>query len=700
MAAAYAAVVSLIHVLENVQNPSMDWILLDREQVQALHEKVCSLQDFLEDFYNTRSKLEIKGFESQIAEASHEAEDIIESDKELYIVFTSGKELYMDIEKVMRKMDLIEQKVINVKEKMIMGVVKDQQLEEFEPVVGLSRQATTGKNTLVGFDDHLVQIMEKLDTKKSKLQMISIVGKGGIGKTTLATNVYDNPFIVQHFDVRAWVTISQDYNVREILLRLLYAVDGGKDSIEKSSAFTDKMNKNSDEQLGDQLYKSLITRRYLIVMDDLWSTEAWDEVRRFFPDNSNECRIMVFQQDDCPLDLEKVGKKIAKSCRGLPLAVVVIGGLLAKSNKTREYWEYIAENLNSIVNSGNDEYCLKLLSLSYNHLPIYLKPCFLYMATFPEDCDISVSRLIKLWVAEGFLKPIRTKSLEDVANEYLKDLTDRNLISIRNRNIWRSKICIIHDLLRDLCVREAHKENFLRVIRVESLEIPPHINRIRRLNIHESTKEQSSPRLVSRLNLLRILDVVDKYYSEDIMKLVNLRYLSVTGDRDLNLNIVSSISPFWNLQTFILRGETGPIVLPSRIWEMTQLRTLKSEVVCLPEPQPQIGAQWDAIEGEFVQLKHLTIFKTDLMYWEADYTHFPNLEILYLGCLEMKEIPLGLVTLPLLEYIHLYHCRPSVVTSAKLILEERDNLGYEGLQVTVKNTNSEQWITVTLGDSQ
>ncbi|KAG8379655.1 hypothetical protein BUALT_Bualt07G0111700 [Buddleja alternifolia] len=822
MAAAYAAVVSLIHVVENIQNPSMHWILLDRKQIEALHEKVCSLQDLLEDFYNTRSKLDVDGLESQIADASNEAEDIIES----YVVeqiadqFSEEAEksftfFCQDIENVIGKMDLIEQK----------------------------RQAPpTAKNTMVGFDDHLVQIMEKLATKKSKLQMISIVGMGGIGKTTLATNVYENPFIVQHFDIRAWVTISQEYNVREILLHLLYDVEGGKDSIEKLSAFTDRMDKKSDEQLGEQLYKSLIIRRYLIVMDDLWSTEAWDVVRRFFPNNSNESRIMIttrlsnvaiclgsgdphrikllnednswdlfsekaFQHDGCPLELEEIGKEIAENCGGLPLALVVIGRLLA----------------------------------NYNHLPIHLKPCFLYMATFPEDCKIRVSRLIRLWVAEGFLKPIRTnKSLKDVANEYLKDLIDRNLISIRNKYTGRTKICIIHDLLRDLCLREAHKENFLHVVKVESLDIPPHIISTRRLSIHQSRKEQRyrpqvlnalqcvsrtrsllcefecSPLLVSRLYLLRVLDVVDKYSAEDIIKLANLRYLSFTGDWDLNLRFISSMSLFWNLQTFILLG-TRPMVLPPEIWEMKQLRTLKIKgSVHFPQPQigtqnsqilenlhtlynvvdfrcteevakgmpnlkklkldydplssgvewsyyclnnlvhlhklesltckfcdkisagniafphslkklnlwgcrlpwedmtiigslPNletllghfafVGAEWDTIEGEFVQLKHLIISDTDLMYWEADYSHFPSLETLFLGCPELEEIPLGFATLPMLQDINLRDCKPSVVTSAKLILEERDNSGYEGLQVDIYHTESGQWIPITRGDS-
>ncbi|XP_057780126.1 putative disease resistance protein At1g50180 [Salvia miltiorrhiza] len=106
--------------------------------------------------------------------------------------------------------------------------------------------------------------------------------------------------------------------------------------------------------------------------------------------------------------------------RGLPLSVTVIGGLLQKSAKTVEYWHNVLENIRSILSSGEGDQCLNVLYSSYSHLPAHLKPCFLYMGTFQEDREIPVSR-----TAEGFLKPKAARVLEEVAEDYLKDLIDR-----------------------------------------------------------------------------------------------------------------------------------------------------------------------------------------------------------------------------------------------------------------------------------
>ncbi|XP_073282833.1 putative late blight resistance protein homolog R1B-17 [Primulina huaijiensis] len=187
-------------------------------------------------------------------------------------------------------------------------------------------------------------------------------------------------------------------------------------------------------------------------MDDMWSIEAWKKLKFFFPKGNDGSRIMittrlsvvasyfgtcsikmnfldedkswellsktVFGKECCPLELKDIGEKIAKKCRGLPLSVVLVGGLLASSEKTQKNWEFDAENLSPILNLKDDEHCSKILSLSYDYLPAHLKPCFLYMGVFPEDSEIRVSWLVKLWIAEGFLKPIKSKSLEAVARAY------------------------------------------------------------------------------------------------------------------------------------------------------------------------------------------------------------------------------------------------------------------------------------------
>ncbi|KAL0415441.1 UNVERIFIED_CONTAM: putative late blight resistance proteinR1A-4 [Sesamum latifolium] len=537
----------------------------------------------------------------------------------------------------MQDVDSIEKKVKEIKRKM--EVVKDQQPENSLLYDGLSRRlAPSGNDTTTGLDSHFLRLKERLVGDEPKLQMVSIVGMGGIGKTTLARTLYDDPLIVQNFEIRAWVTISQEYDMRETLLAVLHVTEilfgkrkqeedsaskvaklvdimnkhsdeqgKGKqeDSADKFVKFVEVMSKHSDEQIGEQLRKNLYGRRYFIVMDDMWSIKVWDE---------------VFLGKACPPELEEIGKQIAKSCKGLPLALVVIGGVLAKSQKRIEQWKDVAENLASIINLGNHEQCLKILSLSYRHLPIHLKPCFLYMATFPEDYEIRISKLIKLWIAEGFVNPVVPHNLEDIAMEYLKELIDRNLLIVHRQGILgKMKSCIIHDLLRDLCLREAHKENFLCITKVYDVDIPPNIENTRRLGIHRSTKQYRynprvlntlrsasstrslvceskwiSPWLVPCLKLLRVLNVHDVYSPEDIIQLVNSRYLHFVRENwDVNGRRTSSVTQLWNLQTLIVHGYFETI-LPSEIWKMTQLRHLKFEKLVLPEPPQQsqhVGSQ-------------------------------------------------------------------------------------------------------------
>lgn len=107
----------------------------------------------------------------------------------------------------------------------------------------------------------------------------------------------------------------------------------------------------------------------------------------------------VFLENGCPPELEQIGKKIVRECKGLPLSIVVIGGLVRNSRSRRDYWEKFTIDLNSILMSGNDEHCFAILSLSYNHLPAHLKPCFLTWEVF--------KKMMAIWVFFEF------DSLED-----------------------------------------------------------------------------------------------------------------------------------------------------------------------------------------------------------------------------------------------------------------------------------------------
>ncbi|KAL2243704.1 UNVERIFIED_CONTAM: Disease resistance protein RPP8 [Sesamum indicum] len=276
--AAYASLRSLMQVLDNVQHPARRGQLrVDADRVQSLQEKLQFLVDFLEH-RSQRMTQEMEGLAGQIVAAADEAEDFIDthvvdqlreaSEDESYqlAVFSS---FCQDIDKVTEKIDAITKELMMIEEEW--GNAQEQ-----KPVVSnlpTSSEAlpSSGKNTIIGFDEHLLQVVDELTRDESSLQVLPLVGMGGTGKTILARNIFDHSYVVHRFDKRIWFTISQKYSVHEIFARLLN--DGKDKEVSETSA-----------ELGERLYKNLFGQRYLIVMDGVWSAKAWDALKLFFPD--------------------------------------------------------------------------------------------------------------------------------------------------------------------------------------------------------------------------------------------------------------------------------------------------------------------------------------------------------------------------------------------------------------------------------
>ncbi|KAH7510769.1 hypothetical protein FEM48_ZijujUnG0090600 [Ziziphus jujuba var. spinosa] len=162
----------------------------------------------------------------------------------------------------------------------------------------------------------------------------------------------------------------------------------------------------------------------------------------------------VFQPDcagQCPPHLEQLSHKIVDKCEGLPLAIVAIAGLLSTKKKTTVEWQKLHNSLSSELDSNlHLRIIMKILSLSYFDLPYHLKSCFLYFGMYPEDYSIRCSRLIRQWIAEGFVNQKKDKTLEEVALEYLTELIHRNLVQVSWVDLkGRIRTCRIHDLLRE-----------------------------------------------------------------------------------------------------------------------------------------------------------------------------------------------------------------------------------------------------------
>ncbi|MED6224469.1 hypothetical protein PIB30_084386 [Stylosanthes scabra] len=331
---------------------------------------------------------------------------------------------------------------------------------------------------------------------------------GGLGKTTLARKVYNSDEVKSHFNCLAWLYVSNDCRVKELLLALIKSLmpnleyEHGR---KKKGAKQKGIEKSCDlSSLGvDELIlmvRDLLTRKkYLVVLDDLWKTQDWDEVQDAFPNDNSGSKILiasrlkdvashtspcptyylqllgddeswklfskkVLQGEKCPSDIEHLGKQMVKSCGGLPLSIVVLAGLLANKENSHREWSRVVGHVNWYLTRDETQVKDIVLKLSYNNLPARLKPCFLYFGMYPEDFEIPVRPLLQKWVAEGFIKQSGTRNAEDVAEDYLYELIDLSLIQASRVNVNGDvKACRIHDLLQDLCISESKEDKLFEV---------------------------------------------------------------------------------------------------------------------------------------------------------------------------------------------------------------------------------------------
>ncbi|KAL3813620.1 hypothetical protein ACJIZ3_014888 [Penstemon smallii] len=575
---AYAVLASLFTTTDQMLNPDPYSIPCKRETIESLHKNIATLLSFLENS-PPHSYQTIKILETKIRDLGYETEDILESHIAKHFRSISGSD-HDSIDMLSKAL----KEVMKGFESLMKDVKEIQGTGNFDGSLSVVSSRLTGKSKFVLLDENFMnQMMEQLVTEDSRLKVLPIVGMGGIGKTTLAKALLDDPFVVGHFDICAWVTISQQYRIQDVVQNLLKDINVRSTKID--------IGVDLDGNVG--LHKILFKRRYLIVLDDVWETKAWDELQKLFPDNDDGSRIMVttrqyevatyaaksyhemkllndvmswdllrqelFAQENCPSELVEIGKEIAKKCHGLPLAISVIGGLLSKEKMTREYWEHVADNIKSVLTEKDDQ-CLEILSLSYNYLPHHLKPCFLYTAAFPEDDEIPVFWLLKLWVVEGFLKP-SSINMENVAEKNLKDLIERNLILVDQLKYnGKPRTCKIHDLVRDLCIKEARKEKFLFVLNNYIDLNPKEVQGQRRLSIHLPPSVIKDKDIEGKFNVIRSISV-------DV------------GD---DTTVPFSISKLWNLQYLFVYNDDEFIDLPSYIWNMPQLRYLQVQLSSLP----------------------------------------------------------------------------------------------------------------------
>ncbi|KAJ0433711.1 putative P-loop containing nucleoside triphosphate hydrolase, leucine-rich repeat domain superfamily [Helianthus annuus] len=296
--------------------------------------------------------------------------------------------------------------------------------------------------------------------------------------------------------------------------------------------------------------------------------------------------------------------QIVENCQGLPLAVVVIAGVLANETHNEEFWVEIATKTSSYI-FGDQNGCRETLGLSYNHLPLHLRECFLYLGGFPKDYEFQVQRLIWLWVAEGFIQEDGNRSLEDTAEGYLMDLIDRNLVIVahKSEHDGAADVCKIHELVRELCLRKSKEERF--ILLTEPLIPSPQFSDVitqpykpvrmfinKDINIlgfpySPAQNRQSivcfsdfrslSDVIANGFRSFELLSVLDLQncrlndFPKRIELLVHLRYLAIWKESE---GFPLSICNLWGLQTLIYIAYRRMTVLPSNISDLVNLRHL------------------------------------------------------------------------------------------------------------------------------
>ncbi|PNX88055.1 disease resistance protein rpm1-like, partial [Trifolium pratense] len=314
----------------------------------------------------------------------------------------------------------------------------------------------------------------------------------------------------------AWVTVSQSCEIEDLLRDLaqkLFSEIRRKVPEGLESMHSDKLK---------MIIKELLERRrYLVVFDDMWHMHEWEAVKYALPKNNCGSRIMITTRKS---DLAFISSSIESKGKVYNLQPLkedearelfcrktfqAISGVLATKDKHRiDEWSMICRCLGSEIQVNSKLDNLKtVLCLSFNDLPYYLKYCFLYLSMFPEDYQIQRMRLIRLWIAEGFIEAKDGKTVEDVAEDYLKELLNRNLLQVAERTSdGRVKTLRIHDLLREIIILKSKDQNFATIVKEQNVVSP---EKLRRLALHGTLPNPNGQqqRSVSQLRSLLMFGV-------------------------------------------------------------------------------------------------------------------------------------------------------------------------------------------------
>ncbi|CAN6363494.1 unnamed protein product [Urochloa humidicola] len=464
---------------------------------------------------------------------------------------------------------------------------------------------------LVGIEEareELIRILEE-ENKVPKQQhgkIVSIVGFGGLGKTTLANAVYERTRA--QFDCCAFVSVSQSPDLKKLFMGLLS--DLGKNTNEGTV---------DEERLIRVLKEFLQKKRYFVVIDDVWDISVWKMIRCALPDNDvgytiitttrksdvaelagvayklrplslNNSRKLLYRrifgnkikgnsegEEKCPdEDLAEVSDKILNKCAGVPLALITMASLLACKARNKMDWYDVYNSIGTGLENNLDvENMRKILAFSYYELPCHLRTCLLHLSMFPEDYEIEKDRLIRMWMGEGFIRCEKAgKNLFELGESYFNELVNRSMIQPLHDSEDDSIYgCRIHDMVLDLIRSLSSEENFVTVVNGMNQASPP--STVRRLSLQNGNESHVMAQATSSMQHARSLVVFASVVAL-MQALGSYRVLRVLELQYCDLSEANSLNGLGNLYHLRYLGvfETGISQLPEEIGNLQFLQTL------------------------------------------------------------------------------------------------------------------------------
>ncbi|XP_006661077.2 putative disease resistance protein RGA3 [Oryza brachyantha] len=474
-------------------------------------------------------------------------------------------------------------------------------------------------------EDSTRKIVNTIFSHEDNFKVIAVTGMGGIGKTTLAQRVYNHVKIRNFYPTAIWICVSRKFSEVELIQEIIRQARG------------DYGQAKTKAELLPIMANTVAHKCLFLVLDDVWSVDVWNallctplhitsrcgcvlvttrhqdvargikavythEVQKLHTSSSLELlwkKAGVDRKKDVDM-LMKIGKEIVQKCDGLPLAIKLIGSLLARKDKNPRQWSDVLRrrlwNMKELP--GELKEAWGALYLSYDDLPPHLKQCFLSLSLFPADYDLAIWDLRALWVAEGFLHPKGQFIPEELAEHCYAELVSRSLLQPVALYADQRK-CRMHDLLRSLAQYLSRGESWYgdpRKMDAYSM------SKLRRLSIlmDEEVEEEAVPLARSQaknlsLRTLMLLEGTSIFQKEAMFTFPCLRVLVLNGKgiknlpstigsvlhlRMLNLNYTSidslptSIGSLKNLQILYLIRCLCLHSLPASITQLHDLRCL------------------------------------------------------------------------------------------------------------------------------